>query len=132
MDKYTPLVLTTLNLLLSALASYVKLPVQPLAGLEGQLLLIAVITAGVGTVFGLMRISRRRLAVLLVVLVVFMIAALARYHGLLALGGATPGELLLARFLYGYIFFAIFFIFTHVEKALKKYLPPKTPARPSV
>lgn len=119
-EKYLPIVFGLFNALLSALVSYNKLPIATIAGLESESVVVAVIAAAIGTILGLQSISNKRLKIALIIIGVLFVLALLYYRYILSYGGATTFEIGIAFLLFFYIFVVMFYIFTHLERALAK------------
>lgn len=113
-EKYTPLGLLLLNGILSSVGSYSTFPLDIIAGLEGISILIAIVAAALGTILGLKKFRHRWL----VLLGIGIVPALFTYTRILSQAGATHKEIQLCLFLYFYVFFAIFYILTHLEEVI--------------
>jgi hypothetical protein len=118
-------VLTLINILLSAAASILgsikEVPLGVVAGLTMVFIFIAILGAVSGTIVALQ--DFKRFWIVGLVLAVFTVPALIYYSSLLALGGLTPFQMYLAGFLFFYIFFVAFFLFTYLEKLIRQLLP---------
>jgi hypothetical protein len=125
--KKESVVLTLINILisalLSALGSFVNIPLGVIAGLTVVFICIAILGAVSGTILALK--DFKRFWLLALVFSVTAVAALIYYSYLLGLGGLSPFQIYLAGFLFFYIFFVLFFLFTYLEKLIKSSLTPK-------
>ncbi len=126
-EKYLPIVFGLFNALLSALVSYNKLPIATIAGLEPESIVVAVIAAAIGTILGLQSISNKRLKIALIIIGVLFVLALLGYRYILSQGGATIFEVCIAFLLFFYIFVVMFYILTHLERALAKLFSSGNP-----
>jgi hypothetical protein len=119
-EKYKPIILTLLNSAVSSLASYTSVPLTPIAGLEGISIIIAVMAGGVGSLLGFKDFMYDWVVLLVVSLL--SVLALFFYAQLLSRSGISDWQMLLTMFLYWYIFFAIFYLLTHLEKLVLKVI----------
>jgi hypothetical protein len=123
LKKYTPIILLLLNSSISAMASSKTLPVPIVAGREPEYLIIAILAAILGTLFGFK--SFRYVWLVQVVMGLFLVATIIYYSSLLSFAGLKNHEQYTAAFLYFYIFFTCFSIVTHFERFVAMQLETK-------
>jgi len=116
------IVLTFLNTVLSVVASILgsvkDFPLGLIAGLTWEFIIIGILGAVLGTILALRQV--RWWWILAIVLVVIMVPALFAYSYLLSRGGLSLGQIILAGFLFLYIFFVVSFLFTYLEMLITR------------
>ncbi len=121
--KRESVVLTSINVLLSVLGSFAKIPLGVIADLTVVFGCIAILGAVSGTILALK--DFKHFWLLALVFSVTAVAALIYYSYLLAQGGLSPLQTSVAGFLFFYIFFVVFFLFTYLEKLIKSLVTQK-------
>ena len=113
-----PILLPAIHSLLSAASSLKSWPFDVLPGFQTESVIIAVVSAAVGTILGLRKQKKKYEVPLLLLSVLGLISALKKYSSILAQVGATTTELWLALALFGCIFLIIFYVLTYLERTL--------------
>lgn len=120
MEKKLPVALTILNAVISGASSYKGWPIKIFTGLEFESVLFAIIGASIGTYLGLMSMSNKKLAAILITGSFLLVLAVLTYSRIFSQAGSTVVQIYFAIFLL-LIGFGIFsFIVTQVEKAIAK------------
>jgi hypothetical protein len=128
-DKRVPVALTLLHSVLSGVGSYNSWPLKVFSGLETESSLIAIIAAAIGTLLGLLRVVKRKQALLLIVLGLLFVMAILKYAAILSQAGSTLGQIYFAMFLFFTLILIFFYILAYLERQIARVFPAKKSAQ---